>query len=227
MDIRCPATQAQADSDGIPVAQWAPGRRGTPAASVSVPVCHSQRWAWRLVKGTQATARLSGNGRGGPPARALGQTAARRRFDGHHCGSAAAARDVAGSRRAPRCGLAGTRLRTRPGRTACPLACHWRRAHDFETATRGRNRIGCSSHTISHTIFHVYDIVGPVYDVLYVFVCFLVHARAGSNAVPRRAAGGPKAAPIRFRCGSNQMPCCSSRTSVCLLWPRNRVAVVN
>ena len=48
------------------------------------------------------------------------------------------------------------------------------------------NRIGYSSHTISHTIFHVYDIVDPVYDVLYVFVCFLVHAQAGSNAARQK-----------------------------------------
>ena len=49
-----------------------------------------------------------------------------------------------------------------------------------------RNRIGYSSHTISH----VYDIVDPVYDVLFVFVCFLVHARAGSNAALRQPRSG-------------------------------------
>ena len=43
-----------------------------------------------------------------------------------------------GRPQAPQCGLAETRLRTRPGRTACPPDCRWRRAHEFETATRGR-----------------------------------------------------------------------------------------
>ena len=37
---------------------------------------------------------------------------------------------------------------------------------------------------ISHIISHVYDILGPVYDILCYFICFLVPSRASSNAAP-------------------------------------------
>ena len=92
------------------------------------------------------------------------------------------------------------------------------------------NRIRYRNHTISHMISHVYDVMGPVYesdyDIPCNFICFLVPARACSNA----AREGSKVAPIRFRCAPVRIKWgrCSSRTSasVCLFRVRNRVAVV-
>ena len=113
------------------------------------------------------------------------------------------------------CYIANVRYRMGSRRIAISYGISYACYIPYEIVLRfiSRNRIGYSSHTISHTIFHVYYIVDPVYDVLYVLVCFK---------------SGPTTAPIRFCCAPVRIKCdrCSSHTSVCLLWPRNRVAVV-
>ena len=97
------------------------------------------------------------------------------------------------------CYIANVRYRMGSCRIAISYGISYACYIPYEIVLRfiSRNRIGYSSHTISHTIFHVYDIVDPVYDivdpvydVLFVFVCFLVHARAGSNAALRQPRSG-------------------------------------
>ena len=51
-----------------------------------------------------------------------------------------------------------------------------------------------------YTTSHVYDIEGLVYDILCDYLCFLVPARAGSNAAPLRLKSGPD--PVQMRPGS-------------------------